>query len=92
MPFDDLVAASFGYLSGLSHSARKRPRTRVSDPMIAATAHHPGIPLITRNAVDFDAISHQVQTLARLKLVPGSQRLRQHDRDRDGPAQRAPVA
>ncbi len=65
VPFDDLVAASFGYLYGVSRMAGKRSRRRVADLMIAATAHHLGVPLITRNAGDFEAIGHHVQILAR---------------------------
>jgi predicted nucleic acid-binding protein len=65
IPFDDLVAASYGYLYGISHTAGKRSRTRVADLMIAATAHSAGVPLVTRNAVDFDAISGQVQIIVR---------------------------
>lgn len=63
--FDDLVASSYGYLSGISHAAGKRSRTRVADLMIAATAHSLGVPLVTRNAADFDAISDQVEILVR---------------------------
>ena len=65
VPFDDLVAASYGYLFGVSHQAGRRSRARVADLMIAATAHHLGVPLITRNAADFAAVSSQVQIVAR---------------------------
>jgi hypothetical protein len=63
VPFDDLVAASFGYLYGASHLTGKR--TRATDLMIAATAHHLGVPLITRNIADFAAVSSHVQIVAR---------------------------
>ena len=65
VPFDDLVAASFGYLFGVSRRAGKRSRIRVPDLMIAATAHHLGVPLITRDTADFAAISSHVQIVAR---------------------------
>ena len=65
VPFDDLVAASFGYLFGVSYMAGKRSRARVADLMIAATAHHLGVPLITRNPADFEAIGGHVQIVAR---------------------------
>ena len=65
VPFDDLVAASFGYLSGVSFMAGKRSRARVADLMIAATAHHLGVPLITRNPADFRAVSSHVEIVAR---------------------------
>ena len=65
VPFDDLVAASFGFLFGVSHRAGQCSRTRVADLMIAATAHHLGVPLITRNAADFATISNHVQVVAR---------------------------
>ena len=65
VPFDDSVAASFGFLYGVSQMAGKRSRRRVADLMIAATAHHLGVPLVTRNAGDFEAIGNHVQILAR---------------------------
>ncbi len=65
VPFDDLVAASFGLLYGVAHAAGQRSRTRVADLMIAATAHHLGAALVTRNPADFDAISADVEILAR---------------------------
>lgn len=65
VPFDDLVAASFGYLFGVSRQAGKRSRTRVADLMIAATAHHLGVPLITRNIADFATVSSHVQIVPR---------------------------
>ena len=65
VPFDDLVAASYGYLFGVSHQAGKRSRTRVADLMIAATAHHLGVPLITRNPADFARVGSQVEIVAR---------------------------
>ncbi len=65
VPFDDLVAASFGYLFGVAHRAGKRSRTRVADLMIAATAHHLGVALITRNPADFEAVGSHVEVVAR---------------------------
>jgi predicted nucleic acid-binding protein len=40
-------------------------RTRVADLMIAATAHHLGVPLMPRNADDFEASSGHVETVTR---------------------------
>ncbi len=65
VPFDDLVAASFGYLFGVAHRAGNRSRTRVADLMIAATAHHLGVALITRNPADFEAVGSHVEVVAR---------------------------
>jgi predicted nucleic acid-binding protein len=65
VPFDDLVAVSYGYLFGVSLRAGRRSRTRVADLMIAATAHHLGVPLITRNTADFAAVSSHVEIVAR---------------------------
>jgi predicted nucleic acid-binding protein len=65
VPFDDLVAASYGYLFGVSLRAGRRSRTRMADLMIAATAHHLGVPLITRNTADFAAVSSHVEIVAR---------------------------
>ena len=48
----------------MTHVAGKRSRTRV-DLMIAATAHHLGVPLITRNTIDFEVIRDHVEILVR---------------------------
>ena len=65
IPFDDLAAASYGLLYGMSHAAGKRSRTRVADLMIAAIAHNLNLPLVTRNPADFDAIQSEVVILTR---------------------------
>lgn len=65
IPLDDLVASSYGLLYGISYAAGQRSRTRVADLMIAATAHSLGVPLVTRNPGDFDAIGDQVEILVR---------------------------
>ena len=65
IPMDDQVAASYGFLYGLSHAAGKRSRTLSADIMIAATAHHHRIPLVTRNASDFEALSDEVEIIVR---------------------------
>ncbi len=65
VPFDDLAAASFGFLYGIAHAAGQRSRTRVADLMIAATAHHLGVALVTRNPADFASISDEVRVLRR---------------------------
>lgn len=65
VPFDDLVAASYGLLFGVSHAAGQRSRARAADLMIAATAHHLGVPLVTRNPADFETLAAEVQILVR---------------------------
>lgn len=53
LPIDDAVARSYGALAHTVVSAGRRPRTRVMDIFIAATAHAHGLPLYTRNREDF---------------------------------------
>lgn len=53
LPVDDAVAASYGRLAAAVVDAGRRPRGRVADLLIAATAHAHDARLVTRNARDF---------------------------------------
>ena len=64
LPVDEAVAASYGELAAHVVAAGRRPRARVMDLLIAATAHAHGARLYTRNATDLVG----VQDL--LEIVP----------------------
>ncbi len=51
-PGDDEVARSYGRLAAAVASVGRKPRGRVMDVLIAATAHAHGARLYTRNAAD----------------------------------------
>jgi toxin FitB len=64
LPVDEAVAASYGELAANVVAAGRRPRARVMDLLIAATAHAHGARLYTRHATDLVG----VQDL--LEIVP----------------------
>jgi toxin FitB len=53
LPFDGDAAARYGTLVSLTIAARRDPRPRRVDLMIAAIASARGLPLYTRNGADF---------------------------------------
>ncbi|RFA07583.1 hypothetical protein B7R21_15475 [Subtercola boreus] len=62
IPFDEYSAESYGVLAATV--ARTRPgHARSKDIMIAGQAHALGVPLMTRNARDFELVSHLVQVI-----------------------------
>jgi predicted nucleic acid-binding protein len=64
LPIDDDVATSYGQLAAaVAHSGRQ-PRSRVTDLLIAATAHAHSARLYTRNADDLDGIEHLIEIVA----------------------------
>ena len=64
LPIDDDVAISYGQLAAaLAHSGR-RPRSRVMDLLIAATAHAHAARLYTRNARDLSGIESLVEIIS----------------------------
>lgn len=63
LPVDDAVAASYGRLSAAVVDAGRRPRGRVMDLLIAATAHAHGARLYTRNPVDFAGLEQLVDVV-----------------------------
>ena len=60
LPVDEAVATSYGQLAAAVVTAGRRPRSRVMDLLIAATAHAHAARLYTRNAADLVGIEHLV--------------------------------
>ena len=52
LPVDDAVAASYGQLAARVVQVGRQPRARVTDLLIAATAHAHDAAVYTRNAED----------------------------------------
>jgi len=53
LPFDGSAARAYGRLTALIRDARRSPRSRTADLMIAAIAVARGLPLYTTNGDDF---------------------------------------
>ncbi|WP_405582829.1 type II toxin-antitoxin system VapC family toxin [Streptomyces sp. NBC_01190] len=64
LPFADDAAARYGTLVTLTVAARRDPRPRRMDLMIAAIASVKGLPLFTRNADDFKGLESIVTVVA----------------------------
>jgi predicted nucleic acid-binding protein len=64
LPFDGDAATRYGTLVALVLSAKRDPRPRRMDLMIAAIASSRGLPLYTRNKDDFDGLGDMVQIVA----------------------------
>ena len=64
LPVDDEVAAHYGQLAAAVVAFGRRPRSRVMDLLIAATALTHGARLYTRNAADLVGIEHLVDIVA----------------------------
>jgi hypothetical protein len=63
VPFDAEAARIFGRVSAAGVAAGRKPRRRIADLMIAATAIAEGLPLYTTNPADFtglDALMHVI--------------------------------
>lgn len=52
LPFDAAAATSYGLVVAAVSSVGRKPRTRLADLLIAATAHANGLDLYTRNGED----------------------------------------
>jgi predicted nucleic acid-binding protein len=63
LPVDDAVSVSYGRLAAAVVDAGRRPRRRVMDLLIAATAHAHDARLYTRNAADFAGLDHLVDVV-----------------------------
>ncbi len=55
-PFDGECARAYGRVYAAVLASGRRPRRRVADLLIAATAVAAGMPLYTRNAIDFQGL------------------------------------
>ena len=64
LPIDDAVATSYGQLAAAAVATRRKPRSRVMDLLIAATAHAYGARLYTRNASDLAGIGRLVEIVS----------------------------
>ncbi len=63
LPFDGEAAARYGTLVALVLAAKRDPRPRRMDLMIAAIASSRGLPLYTRNADDFKGLGTMVEVI-----------------------------
>ena len=61
LPIDESVATSYGQLAAAVVAAGRKPRSRVMDLLIAATAHAHSARLYTRNAAGLAGIEHLVE-------------------------------
>ena len=61
LPIDESVAASYGQLAAAVVAAGRKPRSRVMDLLIAATAHAHSARLYTRNAADLAGLEQLVE-------------------------------
>ncbi len=64
LPVDDEVAASYGELAAAVVAAGRRPRSRATDLLIAATAHAHSAGLYTRNASDLAGLEAFVEIVS----------------------------
>jgi predicted nucleic acid-binding protein len=64
LPIDAAVARYYGQVAAAVAAAGRRPRARVMDLLIAATAAAHGARLVTRNASDLVGIEHLVEIVA----------------------------
>lgn len=61
LPIDERVASSYGQLAAAVVTAGRKPRSRVMDLLIAATAHAHSARLYTRNAADLAGLERLVE-------------------------------
>lgn len=64
LPVDEAVAASYGQLAAALVASGRRPRSRVMDLLIAATAHAHSARLYTRNPDDLAGLEQLVEIVA----------------------------
>lgn len=64
LPVDEAVAISYGRLAAAVVDVGRKPRGRVMDLLIAATAHAHGARLYTRNIDDFAGLEDLVEITA----------------------------
>jgi predicted nucleic acid-binding protein len=64
LPFDGTAGRSYGLMAAGVVAAGRRPRGRLADLLIAATAHAHGLDLYTRNGDDFRALEHLVRVIS----------------------------
>jgi len=64
LPVDEAVATSYGQLAAAVAAGGRRPRSRVMDLLIAATAHAHSARLYTRNPGDLGGIEHLLEIVS----------------------------
>ena len=64
LPFDIAAARSYGRIYALDRAARRQPRRRLADLMIASVAAANRLPLYTRNPTDFAGLESLVTVIA----------------------------
>jgi predicted nucleic acid-binding protein len=64
LPFDATAARSYGLIVSAVVREGRRPRSRLADLLIAATAHANGLDLYTRNGDDFTELDGLVNVIA----------------------------
>lgn len=74
VPFDSRAARLYGRVTAAVIAAGRKPRRRVADLMIAATALAEGIPLFTTNPNDYAGLEKLVQ------IVPVTRPALPHDK------------
>ncbi|MGH3638308.1 MAG: type II toxin-antitoxin system VapC family toxin [Mycobacterium sp.] len=63
LPFDGTAARSYGLVVAAVVREGRRPRSRLADLLIAATAHANGLDLYTRNGDDFAGLEDLVNVI-----------------------------
>jgi predicted nucleic acid-binding protein len=63
LPFDAVAGRSYGLVVAAVIRAGRKPRSRVADLLIAATAHAHRLDLYTRNAADFAGLDDLVHVV-----------------------------
>jgi predicted nucleic acid-binding protein len=63
LPFDGTAARSYGLVVAAVVREGRRPRSRLADLLIAATAHANGLDLYTRNGDDFAGLENLVNVI-----------------------------
>ena len=76
VPFDAEAARIFGRVAAAVIGAGRKPRGRVVDLMIAATAIAEGLPLYTTNPADFSGLENLIT------IVPVTRPVMPHERPR----------
>lgn len=64
LPFDVAAARCYGRAYALVRAARRQPRGRLADLMIASVAASNQLPLYTRNPTDFDGLDSLITVVA----------------------------
>jgi predicted nucleic acid-binding protein len=64
IPFDGRAVRSYSLVVAAVVSEGRKPRSRLADLLIAATAHANGLDLYSRNAEDFTGLENLVRVVA----------------------------